>query len=156
MSPIESQPCKIKTGNDSPNGIKKTQKHPRPMWESCIDSAALSYVSSVLCVSRLISLHFCPNALPRKQRRPVLRSLVSIRIFPVKPWALGVGFRHQCRCGGWCCLAEIGLSQKVWNPATSCCFHEKSLCGIVSANVAGKFLFLSCGYFLLFRICEFV
>ena len=40
------------------------------MWESCIDSAALSYVSSVLCVSRLISLHFCPNALPRKQRRP--------------------------------------------------------------------------------------
>ena len=41
MSPIESQPCKIKTGNDSPNGIKQ-KSHPRPMWESCIDSAALS------------------------------------------------------------------------------------------------------------------
>ena len=42
----------------------------------------------------------CPETLPQKQRLPVLRSLVSVRISLVQPSALGIGVRHQCwRCG---------------------------------------------------------
>jgi hypothetical protein len=41
----------------------------------------------------------------------VPRSLVSIRISPVKQWALGVGFCHQRWRNRWCCLARAGLSQ---------------------------------------------
>ena len=47
----------------------------------------------------------------QKTGTSVLRSLVSIRISPVKPWALGVGFCHQRWSNRWCCLAQAGLSQ---------------------------------------------
>ena len=67
----------------------------------------------------------CPKSLPKTQRLPVLRSLVSVRISPVQPSALGIGFCHQCRRCGWRCLAQTGVFVSNSSELCSqCCFYE--------------------------------
>ena len=67
----------------------------------------------------------CPKSLPKTQRLPVLRSLVSVRISPVQPSALGIGFCHQCRRCGWRCLAQTGvLVSNSSELCSQCCFYE--------------------------------
>ena len=67
-----------------------------------------------------------------------LGSLVSIRISPVKPGALGVGFCHQRWCDRWCCLAQTGLSQFFLEPGEPMLFlsiNRPNLFKVASAFV---------------------
>ena len=85
---------------------------------------------------------FLRKCLAKKRRLPVLRSLVSVRIFPVQPSALGPGLRHQCWRGGWCCLAEMVCLKNFGTRYSNQLLFLWKKCGIVTANVAGKFLVL--------------
>jgi hypothetical protein len=116
----------IKTENSSPNGLE--EKSPKPPRQHVKRAAWIQqrYLDiCVLCVSQLISIFaqmLCQKTETSRAEEFGVCSNFSCPAVSTWTWS------SSPMLAWWVMLlGGNGLSQKIWNPVTSCCFYEKTL-----------------------------